>query len=123
MNIPPAAGKAGIGIAALIVLLVVIFKVAGCGKTKVDLNDYLSISVAGTDTVGTASYSFDSNGLFMKLAETIGVKDEDAAESLLSSEFPYQWLQEVEEAVRPLQYDEFYFPGKSGQNNGSFQWR
>lgn len=80
MNIPPAAGKAGIGIAALIVLLVVIFKVAGCGKTKVDLNDYLSISVAGTDTVGTASYSFDSNGLFMKLAETIGVKDEDAAD-------------------------------------------
>ena len=80
MNIPPAAGKAGIGIVALIVLLVVIFKVAGCGKTKVDLNDYLSISVAGTDTVGTASYSFDSNGLFMKLAETIGVKDEDAAD-------------------------------------------
>ena len=58
MNIPPAAGKAGIGIAALIVLLVVIFKVAGCGKTKVDLNDYLSISVAGTDTVGTASTWF-----------------------------------------------------------------
>ena len=80
MNIPPAAGKAGIGIVALIVLLVVIFKVAGCGKTKVDLNDYLSISVAGTDTVGTASYSFDSNGLFMKLAEAIGVKDEDAAD-------------------------------------------
>ena len=80
MNIPPAVGKAGIGIVALIVLLVVIFKVAGCGKTKVDLNDYLSISVAGTDTVGTASYSFDSNGLFMKLAETIGVKDEDAAD-------------------------------------------
>ena len=80
MNIPPGAGKAGIGIVALIVLLVVIFKVAGCGKTKVDLNDYLSISVAGTDTVGTASYSFDSNGLFMKLAETIGVKDEDAAD-------------------------------------------
>ena len=79
-NIPPAAGKAGIGIVALIVLLVVIFKVAGCGKTKVDLNDYLSISVAGTDTVGTASYSFDSNGLFMKLAKTIGVNDEDAAD-------------------------------------------
>lgn len=79
-NIPPVALKAGIAGVVLIILIVMICKFAGCGKTKIDLNDFVSISVDGTDTVGTAYYSFDSNALFIKLAEAIGVKDADSVD-------------------------------------------
>lgn len=32
----------------------------GCGKTKVDLNKYVTIKAQGYDTMGTASYEFDT---------------------------------------------------------------
>lgn len=79
-SISPKTVKAGMGIAAIIVLFVVIFKVAGFGRTKIDLNDYVTISVSGTDTVGTAEYNLDTSGLFLKLAETIGVNTEGEVE-------------------------------------------
>lgn len=73
-KIPPVAGIVGIA-AAVVLLLALIFKLAGFGKTKIDLNSYVTVTTSGTDTVGTAYYTMDVNGLFMKLAETIGVNN------------------------------------------------
>ncbi len=41
---------------AAIVMLVVL---TGCGKTSVKLNDYITITAEGYDSLGTASYTFD----------------------------------------------------------------
>lgn len=47
------------GIMILAIMLVTMFGLTGCGKTTVNLNEYVTINVEGYDSMGTASYEFD----------------------------------------------------------------
>ena len=71
----------------LAVALLSLLTLTGCGKEKINLNDYLSIEATGYDTVGNVIVSFDfarfeaehskvkvknTNNLDVKLAEAFG---------------------------------------------------
>lgn len=45
----------------------------GCGRTSINLNDYVTISYNGYDTVGTASYTFDKEAIIMDNPEAFGM--------------------------------------------------
>lgn len=87
LKVPPFPKKAGAAAILLLIVILVIFKVVGGRKTAIDLDEYVNIYVSGLDSVGTAYFTIDSDGLFMKLAECIGVDDQDASDpySLLES--------------------------------------
>lgn len=48
----------------------------GCGTTKVDLNDYVTISAEGYDSMGRATYSFDTEKFLEDYGDKIKLNDE-----------------------------------------------
>lgn len=50
----------------------------GCGRTTINANDYLDLSVSGFDTVGTASYSFDAEKLVDDNLAAFGLEDDSS---------------------------------------------
>lgn len=57
-----------IPLAAMLVLTM-----TGCGRTSINLNDYVTISYDGYDTIGTASYTFDREAMIMEHSEAFGM--------------------------------------------------
>ncbi len=55
---------------------------SGCGRTDINMNDYLTISYEGYDTIGTASYSIDVEKLISDNYEAFGIEEGDELEAL-----------------------------------------
>ena len=58
----------------------------GCGRTKVNLNDYLTVKYDGYETVGTASSQFDVERLISENPSAFGLKGEVSEMELLGVE-------------------------------------
>ena len=67
------------------------FGLSGCGKTKVDLNEYVTINFEGYDTIGTAYYEIDYKHFVRDIEDSLKLTKEgeeerrdmkDAAEAL-----------------------------------------
>ena len=58
----------------------------GCGRTKINLNDYLTVDYNGYDTVGTASSSFDLDRMITENPSAFGLKGEVSEMDLLGVE-------------------------------------
>lgn len=54
----------------------------GCGRTTINANDYLDISVDGYDTVGTASYSIDYDKMIKDNMEAFGLDKNSEMEAI-----------------------------------------
>lgn len=75
-----------------VILCAAVFSIAllvtGCGRTKVDLNDYLTLECEGYDTVGKADFTFDYEKLIDDNPKAFGLSkdysDEDYLGVLLS---------------------------------------
>ena len=69
--------KSCTAIASAVLSMCVMF--TACGKTTINVNDYLTIDVDGFDTAGTASYSFDSEALINDNLKAFGLDDSSEA--------------------------------------------
>ncbi|MBD5143700.1 MAG: hypothetical protein HDT22_08865 [Ruminococcus sp.] len=58
----------------------------GCGRTKINLNDYLTVNYDGYETVGTASSSFDMEKMISENPSAFGLKGEISEMELLGVE-------------------------------------
>lgn len=58
------------------VMLMAMVLCTGCGTTKVDLNDYVTISAEGYDSMGRATYSFDTEKFLEDYGDKIKLNDE-----------------------------------------------
>ena len=58
----------------------------GCGRTKINLNDYLTVKYDGYETVGTASSSFDMEKMISENPSAFGLKGEISEMELLGVE-------------------------------------
>ena len=58
----------------------------GCGRTKVNVNDYLTVNYTGYDTVGTASSSFDIDRMIQENPSAFGLKGDVSEMDLLGIE-------------------------------------
>ena len=58
----------------------------GCGRTKINLNDYLTVEYDGYDTVGRASKSFDMEKMISENPSAFGLKGEVSEMELLGVE-------------------------------------
>lgn len=56
---------------------------SGCGKTEIDMNKYLTIECDGYDTIGTASYEFDTEQMIKDNLEAFGLKPTSSEETQL----------------------------------------
>ena len=52
-----------------------IFLLSACGKTTINLNDYLIVKYDGYDTIGTASWWIDQEKLFTDNAKAFKLND------------------------------------------------
>ena len=52
---------------------------SGCGRTEINMNDYLIISYDGYDTIGTAEYSIDVDSLIENNTKAFERKDSNPA--------------------------------------------
>lgn len=66
-------------------MVVLMFLMAGCGKTTVDLNKYITIETSGYDSMGTATYHFDEEAFKEDYGKKIKVNknNSNGAELLL----------------------------------------
>ncbi len=108
-----------IGIVAGVVIVVAAIVIFFLTRpVKVDLNDYLTISFSGYDTVGKASYDFDEDAFFEDYGEDIEYK---GSESLITA------LMDQEDICNYLvdMYIDGSFDVSSGLTNGDeihFEW-
>lgn len=58
----------------ILVMLAFVFMLTGCGTTKINLNDYVSIEVSGYDGYGEATYDFDFEQLEADYGDKIKIK-------------------------------------------------
>ncbi len=65
----------------------------GCGRTKVNLNDYLSVDCDGYDTVGTASSNLDIEAMIKENPKAFGLTDSSSEMDALSVQI------QLEEAI------------------------
>ena len=73
--------------AAIVVLSLNLCAVlTGCGRTKINLNDYLTVNYDGYETVGTASSSFDMEKMISENPSAFGLKGEVSEMELLGVE-------------------------------------
>ena len=54
----------------------------GCGRTEINLNDYVTISYDGYDTIGTASCTIDKEAMMISNAEAFGMSGDLDFETL-----------------------------------------
>lgn len=59
-----------------------VWGLAGCGKTKVSLNDYVKINAEGYDTVGKLVYTFDQDSFVNDYKGKIKIKDKEILKQL-----------------------------------------
>ena len=77
---------------AVAAMLAVPFAMTSCGRTTINLNDYISIDVTGYNTIGEAHANFDSETLIEANKEAFGLS-EDADFEMLGV------IYEIEEAI------------------------
>ena len=51
------------------------FVLTSCGRTEINLNDYLSVTMTGYDTMGQASYTLDGETMLKDNAEAFGLDE------------------------------------------------
>ena len=65
-------------------LLPLTLAMSGCGSSAVNLNDYLTVSYKGYDSIGTASFSIDIEELLQDNAEAFGLENASYGSLLLA---------------------------------------
>lgn len=136
LNVPdkPAGklpGKLIAVVAAVVIVVIVVIAVAFSGRkiTTVSINDYVSVSFSGYDTVGTASVEFDYDTFTADYADLEW--DEDALLDLMEEVYDDEYMAEIEDYIEEvlalyepadLIYEEFYYAASldsaSGLSNG-----